>query len=306
MTASIQTSKELQRQNENLEDIVAERTREIRAAYDELKQTQAQLLQSEKLASIGQLAAGVAHEINNPVSFIISNFGTLGKYVQKLSSLLQSYGDLEKRVETGEAAQAQAVLDEIARQKQEIDLEYILEDLDNLIVESADGAERVRKIVLSLKEFSHVDQEERKPTDLNCGLESTLNIVWNELKYKATVEKDYGEIPQITCYPMELNQVFMNLLVNAVQAIEEQGTITIRTYQEDGHVCVAISDTGTGMSPEVQKRIFEPFYTTKEVGQGTGLGLSMVYNIVKKHEGEILLHSREGLGTTFIIKIPLA
>lgn len=304
MTAAIQTSEELQRQNEDLEDIVAERTREIQTAYDELKQAQTQLLQSEKLASIGQLAAGVAHEINNPVSFIISNLGTLGDYVQDLSSLLKSYGDLEKRVETGEAAQAQATLDEIARQKQEIDLEYILEDLDNLIVESADGAGRVRKIVLSLKEFSHVDQEERKQSDLNSGLESTLNIVWNELKYKATVEKDYGEIPPVTCYPMELNQVFMNLLVNAVQAIEEQGIITIRTYQEDDYVCVAISDTGTGMSPEVQKRIFEPFFTTKDVGKGTGLGLSMVYNIVKKHEGEILVDSQEGVGTTFTIRIP--
>ena len=305
MAAHIRPPEDLQRQNQDQEDIVAERTREIRTAYDELKQAQAQLLQSEKLASIGQLAAGVAHEINNPVSFIISNLGTLGEYVRDLSSLLKSYGDLEMSVRTGKTAQGQATLDEIAQKKGDMDLEYILDDLDNLIAESADGASRVRRIVLSLKEFSHVDQEERQPTDLNNGLETTLNIVWTELKYKATVDKNYGEIPLVTCYPMELNQVFMNLLVNAVQAIEVQGTITIRTYEESGYVCVSISDTGTGMSPAVQKRIFEPFYTTKDVGKGTGLGLCMAYNIiVKKHEGQILVDSREGVGTTFTVKIP--
>jgi two-component system, NtrC family, sensor kinase len=299
------TEEELKRLNENLEQVVTERTREIQEAYDELKQAQAQLLQSEKLASIGQLAAGVAHEINNPMSFIISNFSTLQEYVQDLSSLLQSYSALEEQLNEGDADQTRALRDEIARQKQEIDLQYILEDLNNLISESSEGAERVRKIVQDLKEFSHVDQEEKMPTDLNKGLESTLNIVWNELKYKVTVDKDLGEIPEVMGYPMELNQVFMNLFVNAGQAIEDQGTISIRTCQEDGYACVIISDTGTGMPPEVAKKIFEPFFTTKEVGKGTGLGLSMAYNIVQKHDGEILVDSQEGVGTTFTIKIPL-
>ena len=305
MTVDNHTEQELKRLNENLEQVVTERTREIQEAYDELKQAQAQLLQSEKLASIGQLAAGVAHEINNPMSFIISNFGTLQEYVQDLSSLIQSYIALEEQLNGGDADQTRALRDEIARQKQEIDLQYVLEDLNNLIAESREGAERVRKIVQDLKEFSHVDQEEKMPTDLNKGIESTLNIVWNELKYKVTVEKDFGEIPEVMGYPMELNQVFMNLFVNAGQAIEDQGTIAIRTCQEDGYACVIISDTGTGMPPEVVKKIFEPFFTTKDVGKGTGLGLSMAYNIVQKHDGEISVDSQEGVGTTFTIKIPL-
>ena len=305
MTVDNHTEQELKRLNENLEQVVTERTREIQEAYDELKQAQAQLLQSEKLASIGQLAAGVAHEINNPMSFIISNFGTLQEYVQDLSSLIQSYIALEEQLNGGDADQTRALRDEIARQKQEIDLQYVLEDLNNLIAESREGAERVRKIVQDLKEFSHVDQEEKMPTDLNKGIESTLNIVWNELKYKVTVEKDFGEIPEVMGYPMELNQVFMNLFVNAGQAIEDQGTIAIRTCQEDGYACVIISDTGTGMPPEVVKKIFEPFFTTKDVGKGTGLGLSMAYNIVQKHDGEISVDSQEGVGTTFTITIPL-
>lgn len=162
----------------------------------------------------------------------------------------------------------------------------------------------MRKIVQDLRDFAHIDREERVLAHLNDGLESTLNIVWNELKYKATVEKEYGEIPAVECYPQELNQVFMNLLVNAIQAIEEKGTITIRTYAENGYVCVAISDTGKGMPPEMEERIFEPFYTTKEVGEGTGLGLSITYNIVKKHGGEIRVDSQVGKGTTFTVRIP--
>ena len=186
-----------------------------------------------------------------------------------------------------------------------VDLEFLLEDVDNLLNESRDGAERVRKIVQDLKEFSHVDKEEKMAANLNEGVESTLNIVWNELKYKTTVEKEYGDIPDVSCYPMELNQVFMNILVNAGQAIDEEGTIRIQTFHEDGDVCVAISDTGKGMSKEVQERIFEPFFTTKDVGKGTGLGLNMAYNIVvNKHGGDILVDSQEGVGTTFTVKIP--
>lgn len=209
--------------------------------------------------------------------FIYSNLDTLNEYIEDLSDILGSYADLDK---------ARAQVQSISAKKQSLDLEYMLGDIGQLIEEWREGADRVRKIVLNLKEFSHVDKEEKMPANINNGLESTLNIVWNELKYKADVKKDYGEIPEVSCYIQELNQVFMNLLVNAAHAIEGHGTITVRTYSEKDHVCIAISDTGKGMSPEVQKRIFEPFYTTKVVGEDTGLGLSIGYGIVvDKHGG---------------------
>ena len=278
---------------------------ELEDANRQLKENQAQLLQSEKLASIGQLAAGVAHEINNPVGFISSNLGTMREYIEDLSGLIEIYSKLAACVRAGQHEEAGKLSLEIEKQKERIDLDYVLEDAANLLDESRDGAERVRKIVQDLREFSHVDQEEMMSANINEGVESTLNIVWNELKYKAKVEKDYGDIPEVLCFPMEINQVVMNILVNAAQAMEEQGTIRIETFHEDGYVCVAISDTGNGMSPEVRQRLFEPFFTTKEVGKGTGLGLNMAYNIVvNKHGGDILVDSQEGVGTTSTVKIP--
>ena len=275
---------------------------------EELKENQAQLLQSEKMASVGQLAAGVAHEINNPMGFISSNLGMMGEYIEDLSGLIEVYGKLEGHVRSGKDDGASELLSEVEGKKEEIDIEYLLSDSENLVKESREGAERVLKIVRDLKEFSHVDKEEKMPADLNSGIESTLNIVWNEIKYNATVDKEYGDIPKVDCFPMELNQVFMNMLVNAAQAIEDgQGTITIKTRQEGDFVLVSIADTGKGMPPEVQQRIFEPFYTTKDVGKGTGLGLNMAYNIVvKKHGGDILVDSAEGVGTTFTVKIPIS
>jgi len=271
-----------------------------------MRTLETQLLQSEKMASIGQLAAGVAHEINNPMGFIYSNLGTLNEYIEDLADILSAYADLDKAVEVGDLDKARAQIQSISAKKQTLDLDYLLDDIGQLIEESREGADRVRKIVLNLKDFSHVDKEEKMPANINNGLESTLNIVSNELKYKAEVEKDYGEIPEVSCYIQELKQVFMNLLVNAAHAIEGHGVITVRTYSENDHVCVAIADNGKGMSPEVQKRIFEPFYTTKVVGEGTGLGLSIGYGIVvDKHGGQLLVDSSEGLGTTFTIKIPI-
>ena len=279
---------------------------EIEERTAELQTTQSQLAQSEKLASVGQLAAGVAHEINNPVGFIHSNLGTLKEYIEDLSDLIKTYQTLEEQIEQEDTDAVRQVLEKLQQQKEVLDLDFLLEDLDQLVEESREGTDRVRKIVQNLKEFSHVDKEQGKmPANLNDGLESSLNMAWNEIKYKATVEKEYGDIPEVECYGMELNQVFINLLVNAAQAIPEKGTITIRTFREDGYVCVSISDTGTGMPPEVKNRIFEPFFTTKKVGQGTGLGLSMAFGIMKKHAGEILLDSEEGVGTTFTLKIPL-
>ena len=295
---------ELKHLNEGLEEIVTVRTQEARQALDDLRQAEAQLVQSGKLASIGQLAAGVAHEINNPVGFVQSNLSTLRDYAGDISKLVAAYASLDHRLEAGDAGPIQSAREQIGRLKQEMDLDYVIKDLDSLIEESLEGVARVGKIVQNLRDFSHVDNEERQLASLHDGLDATLNIAWNELKYKTTIEKDYGDIPLVLCWPMELNQVFMNILINAGQAIDERGVISIRTYREEDWICVAISDTGKGMTPEVKDRIFEPFFTTKDVGEGTGLGLHVSYSIVKKHGGDILVDSQVGIGTTFTIKIP--
>lgn len=279
---------------------------ELQEANRQLKDNQSQLLQSEKLATIGQLAAGIAHEINNPVGFLLSNLNTLDDYVTELFTLLDLYDTLQAQAQDVGGDFIQKQIEAIESQKQQMGLDFVLEDLQNLVAESKEGAERVRKIVRDLRDFSHLDRKERMLADINAGIEATLNIVWNEIKYKAEVEKDYGALPEVVCFPMELNQVFMNLLVNAVQVIEEKGTIRIRTYVEEGFACVDVSDTGCGMPPEVQARIFDPFFTTKDVGEGTGLGLSMSYNIVTvKHEGRISVASEPGRGSTFTVRIPL-
>ena len=262
-----------------------------------LEEAQNQLLQSEKMASIGQLAAGVAHEINNPVGFVNSNLGALQRYTQDMLKLLAAYERLE-------AALADDLLHDIKRLKQEIDTEFLREDIGNLLAESLDGLQRVKRIVQDLKDFSHVDESERQWADLEAGLDSTLRVVWNELKYKAEVVKQYGAIPQIECLPSQLNQVFMNLLVNASHAIEEHGRITIRTGLAGDKVWVEVEDSGKGIQPEHLGRIFEPFFTTKPVGKGTGLGLSLSYGIVQKHGGRIEVRSEPGQGSTFRIVLP--
>jgi signal transduction histidine kinase len=244
------------------------------------------------MASIGQLAAGVAHEINNPVGFVSSNLGTLQDYVTNMLRLLSVY-------EQAEGAMPEAALREIRQVKADIDVKFLREDVVSLLAESLDGVKRVTRIVQDLKNFSHVDESERQWADLEVGLESTLRVVWNELKYKAEVVKEYAGIPQIECFPFQLNQVFMNLLVNASHAIEDHGTITLRTGHDDREVWVEVQDTGKGIKPENLSRIFEPFFTTKPVGKGTGLGLSLAYGIVKKHDGRIEVKSELGQGSTF-------
>ena len=193
----------------------------------------------------------------------------------------------------------------IAENRKSLKIDYVLQDMGNLVRESLDGSERVRKIVQSLKSFSRVDETEYKVADINAGIESTINIVWNELKYKATVKKEYGDIPMTKCNPGQLNQVFMNMLVNAVNAIGERGEITVKTWTGNGDINISITDTGCGIPAENIKRIFEPFFTTKEVGKGTGLGLSIAYDIVKKHNGKIKVDSEVGKGTTFTVIIPV-
>jgi len=266
----------------------------------QLQSAHTQLLQSEKLASIGQLAAGVAHEINNPVGYINSNIGSLRNALNDLFKLLGHYEEAEDKL-----------IDETTREnilavKQEVEIDYLKEDLKNLLNESQEGIVRVKQIVQDLKDFAHIEEAEWQWADLHKGLNSTLNIVNNEIKYKADVVKEYGNIPHVECIISQLNQVFMNLLVNAAHAIEERGTIIIRTGQKESHVWVSVEDTGKGMDLATRQKIFDPFFTTKGVGKGTGLGLSLSYSIIQKHNGTIAVESEPGKGTTFYVQIPIA
>lgn len=272
----------------------------LEEAYTELQHTQSQILQQEKMASIGQLAAGVAHEINNPMGFISSNLSSLGKYMEKISAFNAA---LQDAVQAKGDPETLAALNDL-RKKMKID--FILGDISGLLAESHDGAERVRRIVQDLKSFSHVDEAECKPFSINECLSSTLNMARNEIKYIADVEEEYDpELPPLNCYPQQLNQVFMNILVNAAHAIEGHGVIRVKTLHDADDIVVRISDTGKGIAPENLTRIFEPFFTTKEVGKGTGLGLSISYDIIKKHGGVMNVESEVGVGTTFIIRLPI-
>lgn len=297
---------DLRQYQNQLEGLVATRTaqlasanavleddrRELEMLLSKVEEAQQQLLQSEKMAAIGQLAAGVAHEINNPVGFVNSNLGSLKTYVNLLLTVISAY-------ESSDPVQ-------IVEARKMADLDFLREDLPSLLSESQDGLSRVTKIVQDLKDFSRVDQAERQLSDLNAALESTLNVVANELKYKAEVVRELGEIPLVDCVPAQINQVFMNLLVNAAQSIPERGKIFVRSGLENNHVWFEIEDTGKGMSAEIQQRIFEPFFTTKPVGQGTGLGLSISYDIiVKKHGGRMDVRSKPDHGTCFRLWLPL-
>jgi PAS domain S-box-containing protein len=272
---------------------------ELKNLNDNLSQAQSQLLQMEKMASIGQLAAGVAHEINNPIGYVSSNIGTLKSYFSDLFTLLDAYENVESSFD-------EACREAIRSIKGRIDFAFIKQDLEALLAESQQGITRVKKIVEDLKNFAHVDDLEGwKLSDLHEGLESTLNVVWNELKFKCTVQKEYGKLPLVECLLPQLNQVFMNLLVNAAQAIEEKGTITLRSGTEAGRVWVEVADTGKGILPEHIPRLFEPFFTTKPVGKGTGLGLSVSYSILQKHHGEITVKSTVGGGSAFRVWLPI-
>jgi signal transduction histidine kinase len=260
---------------------------EMRAMNERLRTTQAQLVQSEKMASIGQLAAGVAHEINNPIGYVYSNLGSLQGYLDDLLGIV--------RHATGRSTEPPP----------SCDVAFLEEDIPQLLAETREGLDRVKKIVQDLKDFSRIDaNDEWQPADLVKCLESTLNIVHNEIRYKATVVRELQPLPLIECLPSQLNQVFMNLLVNAAQAITDKGTIRVSTGHDEQQVWVEVADDGCGMSAEVQSRIFEPFFTTKPVGKGTGLGLSVSYSIVRKHKGSIRLTSAPGQGTAFRVILP--
>ena len=298
---------ELSSYSNSLEERVAESTLELENANLQLSGTQTQLLQAEKLAALGQLAAGVAHEINNPVGYVNSNLGTLKGYLKDMLDILQAYERINRQQPPDPAE-----LIALNQLKDKLELDYICEDAPQLIDESLEGLLRVRTIVQDLKSFAHIDgQPEWKLADLHECLDSTLNIANNEIKYKAKIVKEYGVIPEIECLGSQLNQVFLNLLVNAAHAIPDStpGTITVRTACTDDEVSVEISDTGCGIPAANLLRIFDPFFTTKPIGQGTGLGLSLSYGIVQRHGGRIEVRSevREdvGRGTTFRVVLPI-
>jgi PAS domain S-box-containing protein len=293
---------------------LVKRNAELMHLNEQLSKTQQQLLQSEKLASIGQLAAGVAHEINNPVGYVFSNFGSLESYIQDLFEILTAY-------EKSESTIADVNLrNEIANIREKIELTFLKQDIPELMRQSKEGIIRVRKIVQDLKDFSRVDTNQTwQKANLQECIESTLNIVNNEIKYKADVIKEFGTIPEVECLPFQINQVIMNLVVNASHAIgEERGKIIIRTYvadtskmpsrqaKEDAEmVIVEVEDTGMGMPKEITSRIFDPFFTTKPIGKGTGLGLSIAYGIIQKHHGSIEVVSTVGKGSCFKICLPI-
>ncbi len=284
-----------------VERSLQQRVEELVLVNQKLTHMQMQLLQSEKMASIGQLAAGIAHEINNPVGYIKSNMGTLAGYVNHLMEINRAYEALPDPSDSGFGS----ALNAIHERKKEVDYDFLMEDLAFLISESREGVERVSKIVLDLKNFSRSSDGTKAWTDLHAGIESTINVVWNQLKYKADVVRKYGELPLVYCVASQINQVVMNLLVNAEQAIAEHGHITITTGVQGDEVWIDVQDDGCGIALEKQARIFEPFFTSKPVGQGTGLGLSIAFDIVQRHRGSLTFQSTPGEGSTFRITLPI-
>jgi signal transduction histidine kinase len=286
-----------------------EKAEQLNQTLSQLKSAQSQLIQSEKMSTIGQMVAGVAHEINNPISFIYGNINPAARYAHDLVEILQLYQQYYPEP-----------FPEIADKLAESDADFIAEDFPKILASMEEGANRIKQIVLSLRNFSRLDEKARKLVDIHQGIESTLVILQHRLKEQPkhgeiSIIKEYGKLPKIQCYPAQLNQVFMNLLSNAIDALEDSAAnsgkaIQIRITTEvngENQVCVRIADNGSGISREVQSKIFDPFFTTKPVGSGTGLGLSISYQIVKEsHGGELRCHSELGQGTEFAIELPIS
>lgn len=298
--ARVRTQLELKRARDGLANQNAYLESEIVKRIQESQQVQLQLLQSEKLAAIGQLTAGIVHEINTPVAYVSSNPSTLDSYLRDIFELLDAYDELE-----GVGGSLGVELAKIQKLKQQKEIDFLRDDIDQLITQSRQGLTRVAQIVSDLKNFSRTGTSDWLCANFHNELDTTLNIVGNELKYHCTVHKNYGDIPEVYCIASQINQVLLNLLVNAAQAIPEKGDISICSGLVGEEVFIAISDTGTGISAETLPRLFEPFFTTKPVGKGTGLGLSIAYGIVQKHGGRIEVESAMGKGTTFTVWLPV-
>ena len=270
---------------------------------EKLKETQGQLVHSEKMASLGQLTAGIAHEINNPINFVYNGVGSVKGILEDLKDLLDVYEDLE------DGSDLESVMKEVRFLKNDFQYENTLFDLDQLIKDIEEGAIRTIEIVKGLRVFSRLDEEDRKDADINECLDATLILLKNKMKNKITLVKELdSSLPSISCFPGQLNQVFMNILTNAIQAIPEDhqdARIVVKTERSMEHVVIRLIDNGTGMKDEVKNRIFEPFFTTKPVGVGTGLGMSISYGIIEKHHGRISVNSEIGKGTEFVIGLPM-
>ncbi len=301
LLARVHTHITLHNREQILEERVTARTQELQESNTRLKETHAQLIHAEKMASLGQLAAGVAHEINNPVGFIDINLKSLNTYLDDFLNLMETYQDAIGFIDR------KAYVDELQKLHQlekKIDVDFLIDDARQLISDSNNGVLRVKQIVADLKSFSHSAQEHKELTDIHHLLDSTLNIVNYQLKHNAEVIKEYGDIPEIPCIGPKISQVLLNLLVNASQALQKFGTITVTTGIHDSkHIFVRIHDTGSGISEEHKKKIFDPFFTTKAVGEGTGLGLSLSFGIIQQHCGRIEMSSEPG-NTTFTLILP--
>ena len=283
---------------------------ELEQSIKTLKTSNLQLLQSEKMASIGQLAAGIAHEVNNPVGFISSNLCTLRDYIEDVRQVIvaQQFSikagvdcrDTERYVEIN--AKAMADLNALLKK---IDLDFLMVDMNDLLDESIDGIDRIRKIVADLLDFSRTNSSDYKDADINALIEKSLSIATNELKYKTEVNRDFGELPAVYCNDGKLTQVFLNLLLNASHAIEEHGSITIKTRHVGDNISVVVADTGVGIPKNIISNIFDPFFTTKSVSEGTGLGLHIVRSVIDSHQGTITVESELGEGAIFTISLPI-
>jgi signal transduction histidine kinase len=284
--------KQLQLRNKELEKMIAD-----------LKMMQGTLVQSEKMASLGLLSAGIAHEINNPLAFVSSNANRLKEYFQDAVSLLNKWQDLEPALK--DKPDYKLIIQQINEYKDQIDINFILQDFDKMMYGVQEGTQRIKKIVEGMRGFAHIADNTFSQAQINQAIDDTLTIVWNEIKYKAAIIKNYGNLPPVTCNIGEIKQVLVNLLVNAAHSIKEKGTIFITTSGDDDNVYIQIQDTGSGIQQDNLKKIFDPFFTTKPVGKGTGLGLYISASIIEKHSGSITVDSQIEIGSTFKIKLPI-
>lgn len=284
-----------------VETAMHQQLQELKELNKKLEKTHNQLVQSEKMAAIGQLAAGIAHEINNPISFVQSNFTSLTEYVDDLLAIDSAYNEIKQQA----GGKTQKAFERVQQLKANVGHDFIVQDVRNLIKESREGLERVSRIVRDLRDFTHVGETGWQHADLHQGLDSTINIVRSVVKEQFGIDREYGVLPAVYCIPAQLNQVFLNLLVNAAQSVEGNGKIVVKTVADENNVSVEIQDNGAGITPEHMKHLFEPFFTTKPPGKGTGLGLSLSWGIVQRHKGNIEVHSDPGVKTVFKVSLPI-